>query len=125
MTSVIHNERRANADIAETSGHQGISVAIHNHIDINPKKNQTPALPASTKIEKRRITLVVDVVKTGPQVRCTSNHSYYCKIINGKEELVSTKEDTSKFDVYEDSPKVSLATITCIKQTYKGESSKV
>jgi hypothetical protein len=47
--------------------------------------------------------------------RCASNHLYHYKIINGKEVEVSTEEDMLDFDEDENSPKVSLATITCIR----------
>ena len=50
---------------------------------------------------------------------------YHCKIIDGKDVEVSLEEDMLDFDKDENSSKVSLATIACIRQTCKEEESRV
>jgi hypothetical protein len=50
---------------------------------------------------------------------------YHCKIIDGKEVEVSTEEDMLDSDKDENSPKVSLTSITCIRKTCKEDESKV
>jgi hypothetical protein len=57
--------------------------------------------------------------------RCAPSHTYHYKNIDGKEVQVSTEEDLLDTDEDENSPKVSLASTSCIKQTHKGDKSDV
>jgi hypothetical protein len=66
-TRFIHNKRRENIDIVETSGHLDTNVAIKNLIDITLKETQTP--PAATPMkEKGKKTIVPDAIRSELQV---------------------------------------------------------
>jgi uncharacterized OB-fold protein len=53
-----------------------------------------------------------------PSHRCASKHLYHFKIINKKEVEVYVEEYMSNYDE-DESPKVSLASITCIRHNCK------
>jgi hypothetical protein len=55
---------------------------------------------------------------------CTQTH-ISLQNYNGKEVQVVTEEDLLDIDEDENSPKVSLASITCIKQTHEEDKSEV
>lgn len=109
LTKAIFNEGITIANIAEANGYQGINARIQNIFHMKLTKTQTYPLRIPIRM------------KNGS----TTNHSYQCKIIEGKEVQVVVKDET--YDSYreENLTNVSLASITCMNQVYKKEESNL